>query len=61
MTLQYFDALKKLGASPATKFVVPMELSGLLAGMAGSVGQSFANGNTATNAKAVNRNNTAAG
>ena len=30
MTLQYFDALKKLGASPATKFVVPMELSGLL-------------------------------
>jgi regulator of protease activity HflC (stomatin/prohibitin superfamily) len=61
MTLQYFEALKKLGASPATKFVVPMELSGLLAGMAGSLGQSFANGNTATNAKAVNRHSTAAG
>ena len=61
MTLQYFDALKKLGASPATKFVVPMELSGLLAGVTGSLGQSFANGNTATNAKAANRNNAAAG
>jgi regulator of protease activity HflC (stomatin/prohibitin superfamily) len=61
MTLQYFEALKKLGASPATKFVVPMELSGLLAGMAGSLGQSFANGNTATNAKAVNRHSPAAG
>ena len=61
MTLQYFDALKKLGASPATKFVVPMELSGLLAGMTSSVGQSFANGNTVTNAKAANGNNAAAG
>ncbi len=60
MTLQYFDALKKLGASSATKFVVPMELSGLLAGMTSSVGQSFANGNIATNARAANRNTTAA-
>jgi regulator of protease activity HflC (stomatin/prohibitin superfamily) len=47
MTLQYFEALKKLGASPATKFVVPMELSRLLSGMAGSLGQSFADGSTA--------------
>jgi regulator of protease activity HflC (stomatin/prohibitin superfamily) len=46
MTLQYFEALKKLGASPATKFVVPMELSQLLSGMAGSIGQSLSNGNT---------------
>ncbi len=61
MTLQYFDALKKLGASPATKFVVPMELSGLLARMTSSLGQSFANGNTATNARAANGNNAAAG
>ena len=60
MTLQYFDALKKLGASPATKFVVPMELTGLLAGMAGSLGQSVANGTTVTNAKAANGNSTAA-
>jgi regulator of protease activity HflC (stomatin/prohibitin superfamily) len=58
MTLQYFDALKKLGASPATKFVVPMELSGLLAGMTGSLGKSLADGNTLTNTKAVNGNST---
>jgi regulator of protease activity HflC (stomatin/prohibitin superfamily) len=44
MTLQYFDALKKLGASPATKFVVPMELSGLLRGMAGSLDRSMSDG-----------------
>ncbi len=48
MTLQYLDALKKLGASPATKFVVPVELSRLLTGVAGSVSQSFADG-TETN------------
>ena len=59
MTLQYFEALKKLGASPATKFVLPMELSGLLAGMTGSFGQSFANGKTVTNAKAVTTNSAA--
>src|SRR3984957_12083395 len=47
MTLQYFDALKKLGASPATKFVVPMELTQLLNGMAGSIGQSLAGSNGA--------------
>jgi regulator of protease activity HflC (stomatin/prohibitin superfamily) len=61
MTLQYFEALKKLGASPATKFVLPMELSGLLAGMAGPLGRSFANGKTVTNAKAVTTNSAATG
>jgi regulator of protease activity HflC (stomatin/prohibitin superfamily) len=61
MTLQYFEALKNLGASPATKFVVPMELTGLLAGMAGSLGQSFADRNDATNAKAIKSNGGAAG
>jgi regulator of protease activity HflC (stomatin/prohibitin superfamily) len=30
MSLQYLDALKALGASPATKFVVPMEFTSLL-------------------------------
>ncbi|MGH2718734.1 MAG: SPFH domain-containing protein, partial [Actinomycetota bacterium] len=30
MSLQYLDALKQIGGSPSTKFVVPMELSGLL-------------------------------
>lgn len=30
MSLQYLEALKSIGASPATKFVFPMELTGLL-------------------------------
>jgi len=30
MTLQYFETLKQLGTSPATKFVFPMEFTGLL-------------------------------
>jgi regulator of protease activity HflC (stomatin/prohibitin superfamily) len=30
MTLQYFDTLKNLGASPATKYIFPMEFTGLL-------------------------------
>jgi regulator of protease activity HflC (stomatin/prohibitin superfamily) len=30
MQLQYLDALKQLGASPSSKVVVPMELSGLV-------------------------------
>jgi regulator of protease activity HflC (stomatin/prohibitin superfamily) len=30
MTLQYFEALKALGASPATKYIFPMEFTSLL-------------------------------
>jgi len=30
MTLQYFDTLKQLGDSPATKFIFPMEFTGML-------------------------------
>jgi regulator of protease activity HflC (stomatin/prohibitin superfamily) len=30
MTLQYFETLKDLGASPATKYIFPMEFTGLL-------------------------------
>jgi regulator of protease activity HflC (stomatin/prohibitin superfamily) len=30
MTLQYFDALKAIGASPSTKFIIPAELNHLL-------------------------------
>ena len=33
MTLQYFDALKQIAGSPSSKVVVPMELSGLAAGV----------------------------
>ena len=31
MTLQYFDALKPLGASPSTKFIIPTEFTNLAA------------------------------
>jgi regulator of protease activity HflC (stomatin/prohibitin superfamily) len=41
MSLQYLDALKQIGASPSTKFVVPMELSNLLASITGSAGRAF--------------------
>ena len=37
MSLQYLDALKHLGASPSTKFVIPTELTQLLAPFAGMV------------------------
>ncbi len=42
MSLQYLEALKQIGASPSTKFVVPMELASLLSGVIGSAGRSFA-------------------
>jgi regulator of protease activity HflC (stomatin/prohibitin superfamily) len=35
MTLQYFDTLKSLGASPATKYIFPMEFTSLLANFTG--------------------------
>ncbi len=31
MTLQYFDALRALGASPSTKYIFPMEFTSMLA------------------------------
>ena len=33
MSLQYLETLKQIGASPASKIVVPMELSGLVSGI----------------------------
>jgi hypothetical protein len=41
MTLQYFEALKQIGSSPSTKFVLPMELSGLLSGLAAPLSQAL--------------------
>jgi regulator of protease activity HflC (stomatin/prohibitin superfamily) len=35
LALQYLDTLRQIGSSPSTKFVVPMELSGLLKGLSG--------------------------
>jgi len=35
MTLQYFETLKALGASPATKYIFPMEFTSLLSNFVG--------------------------
>jgi regulator of protease activity HflC (stomatin/prohibitin superfamily) len=42
MSLQYLEALKQIGASPSTKFVVPMELAALLSSVTGQAGRAFA-------------------
>ena len=42
MGLQYLEALKVLGASPSTKFVVPLEFTGLLKGIGDLTGEAFA-------------------
>jgi len=44
MSLQYLEALKQLGAGPATKFVLPMELSSLLQNVIGATTKSFGSG-----------------
>jgi regulator of protease activity HflC (stomatin/prohibitin superfamily) len=41
MGLQYLEALKVLGASPSTKFILPLELTGLLKGVSGYADQAF--------------------
>jgi len=45
MSLQYLDALKQIGASASTKFVIPMEFANLLSSLTGLTGKSFGNGN----------------
>ena len=47
MGIQYLEALKSLGASPSTKFVLPLELSGMLQGIAGYAGEAFRDGDHA--------------
>ncbi len=37
MALQYMDMLQKVGSSPSTKFVMPMELTGIAQNIAGSI------------------------
>ena len=41
MSLQYLDALKTLGNSPSTKFVLPLELTSLLSGVMGDSRRAF--------------------
>ncbi len=42
MSLQYLETLKQIGASPSTKWVIPMEFSNLLSGLVGLTTRSFA-------------------
>jgi len=44
MGIQYLEALKALGASKSTKFVLPLELSNLLQGVAAYAGSAFRTG-----------------
>jgi regulator of protease activity HflC (stomatin/prohibitin superfamily) len=44
MGIQYLEALKALGASPSTKFVVPLEFTSLLRGIGGFAGEAFGDG-----------------
>jgi len=44
MGIQYLEALKALGDSPATKFVIPLEFTSLLRGIGGMAGAAFADG-----------------
>jgi len=50
MSLQYLEALKALGASPSTKFVLPLELTTLISGIAGFAEHTFDNGASGSNA-----------
>jgi regulator of protease activity HflC (stomatin/prohibitin superfamily) len=44
MSLQYLEALKALGASPSTKFVIPIEFVSLISGVTKLAGKSFGKG-----------------
>lgn len=41
MSLQYLDALKQIGQSPATTFIIPMEFTNLLSGITGFSQKTF--------------------
>ena len=44
MSLQYLDALKQIGASASTKFVIPMEFTQLLSGITDFAERTFSDG-----------------
>ena len=44
MALQYLEALKALGASPATKFVIPTEFTQLVGPITGYIKKGFGAG-----------------
>lgn len=52
MSLQYLEALKALGQSPATKFIFPMEFSSLLRPFVQFAGESMSGGEKSSSEKA---------
>jgi regulator of protease activity HflC (stomatin/prohibitin superfamily) len=48
MQLQYLEALKALGAGPATKFIFPLEFTNLISGFAGQKGMAMVVSDKAT-------------
>jgi regulator of protease activity HflC (stomatin/prohibitin superfamily) len=61
MSLQYLDALKQIGASPSTKFVIPTEFVSLLSGITGQAAKAFGNGNGDSSARASGASGAEAG
>ena len=57
MALQYLEMLEKVGSSPSTKFVLPMELTGMVQNLAGAIGlaagASLAEGESANGSSAA--------
>ncbi|MCY3573964.1 MAG: SPFH domain-containing protein [Chloroflexi bacterium] len=51
MALQYMDMLQKVGSSPSTKFVLPMELTGIAQNIASAVQGNGASQPTSSNGK----------
>src|SRR5438874_1803944 len=43
-SLQYLEALKVIGSSASTKFVIPLELATMLNGLSGQASKAFSNG-----------------
>jgi regulator of protease activity HflC (stomatin/prohibitin superfamily) len=48
MSLQYLETLKQIGASPSTKFVIPMEFTQLLSGITRLAERTFSDGTGGT-------------
>ena len=51
MALQYLEALKALGASPSTKFIIPTEFTSLVGPVAGFVQRGMAEGEGGTSSR----------
>ncbi len=52
MSLQYLEALKQIGLSPSTKWVIPLEFSTMLSNVIGQAGRAFGAGSNGATAAA---------